>query len=320
MKTYIPKFLRLILAVVAALMQSCTDHIEQPAMAPIAQKDISVVNGKLSFKSKQSFFETISKINEMSPSELSAWQQNFKFTSLLNSVDTAASSQSLKQLPIGYRAVLNRNGEAIFGDTIVWYSATGTKHYIPKLNEELLTKIKTGAVESKLKGTFTIKTASILNKKENPEGRFIWVTPGDKDHEARWQHEFCYHNDCGSRRKYIHELYMVVDDWYYTLYLVAKLEWRGRRGWYGAGEDRYIIMNLACTVQLTAGDKGIYGATYVPIHVNTVYHDNLNIFIAQDFLTYSNYAYWDIDIRGEILQEIVDDPNSRWDNVSYPLW
>lgn len=323
MKTTSLKVLVAVMVTSLLVIQSCSEF-EPSAEKSISFEEIRVVKGRLSFPSRMSYFETLMKVNKMTTDELSTFQKKYNFSSLFNLVDTLTpDTLSLKRFPDNYQSILNSNGEVVVGDTIVWYAPNEVKHFVPNLDEALLSKIKEGSVESKLTKPYQLKRAADHDGKSNTQGRFTWVNPGDGNTESRWQHEFCYHNDCGSRRKYVNELWMTVDDNYYSLYIVPKMEWYGNRShrWNrNAGEYRYVHVDIVCTVQLEGGSRGISGATYVPISTTSTRNTNWNIPIAQDFLVYSYYAYWDIDIRGHIYQEIVDDGYSGWNCAGNPLW
>ena len=102
-----------------------------------------MVNGRLSFKSSIFFRNTLVFLESKTDAQLKNWLSNKNFTSLYESVDLVnLSNETLKRFPNNYQGLLNKDGEVLIGDTIVWYSVTGEKHYIPNANESFLAKMK----------------------------------------------------------------------------------------------------------------------------------------------------------------------------------
>lgn len=101
------------------IFKSCsTEELEEAKVQP--KQDIKAVNGRLSFPSTKSYFETLTRLDNMTPEEISQFVMTYKFPSLRDLVDTVGSDiHNLKSLPPAYQAILNRSGEVIIGDTIV---------------------------------------------------------------------------------------------------------------------------------------------------------------------------------------------------------
>jgi hypothetical protein len=203
----------------------------------------------------------------------------------------------------------------VIGDTIVWYARNGVIHFIPNIDESRLEKIKQGRIKNDLTDNYEITQVNLPT--ENARIAFGGTV------DARWQYEFCWKNDCGSRRKYVHELYNYRSGDQYTLYLRIKLEWYGNKShdWKPAGEYRYTNWNFSYTAGLYGGrDTRNYGYFYGSQSGSDWRNQDRPVFIASDYLAYSSSTYWDIDVQGSIYQEIQDDPNHGWSSIGYPLW
>lgn len=320
MKNILTKNLVTLLVIVALISQSCSE-IEPFVGSVESTSDMKVVNDRLSFASTKSYFETLAKVNEMTPDELSSFCQGKKFNSLLNLVDTVTEdSLNLKRLPTSYQVILNRNGEVIIGDTIVWYAPNGTKHFVPNLDEHELAKIRAGSLVSEITGTYSVNR--VLAQAENSGGRtntYIWTAPGANGPAQSIIHPFTYLNS-PSQYKYVNELWNTIDGNTYTLFVVVKLEWKGTK-WRVASEPRYASVSLTGSVQLYAGGDGQFGSTYISKNLT---YNNLSgpwwIALKADNLVYSSGTYWTITLSGNIYQIVIADVNSAWTCQGNPIW
>jgi len=119
--------------------------------------------------------ETMTKINKMTSKEITNWQSSYNFASICDSEveATTADSISLKNFDNGHQLVLNASGEVLVGDTILWYAPGGVKHFVPDADEAQLAKIKSGAIESKIRDTYSI-------------GRLTQAEGGRDKSQAHW--------------------------------------------------------------------------------------------------------------------------------------
>jgi hypothetical protein len=314
---------RIILALIVTVAISCS---ENSPVTPVQNDDaIKVVNGRLSFPDTKSLLETMTKINKMKdPKEIADWQSSHKIASIFSSEVDAATpdSLSLKRFDNGHQVVLNANGEVLIGDTIVWYATDGIKHFVPNGDETQLAKIKSGAIESKITGSYSIGRLTPTEAKgDKSQALYVWSNPTNGAKGPNHQHEFCKFNNCTNRRKFVTELWNTTDYNHYTLYLVAKMEWKGSGDWQPSGELRNIIYNFDYTVSLSDGTYYLaYGPKSGNAQYSTQYNDNLNIFVSDDYACCFSSRSWTINISGQLYQEIVDDPANGWNDYGNPMF
>src|SRR5690606_29867541 len=250
-----PRSLCIIFCIIVIMLTGirCSETFNDTRLPALGLPDVRIIDGRMALENSSSFFDLISSISEMQEPDLAEWVRRKNFPSLFESVDTLnVDSLSLKRLPFSYQAVLNKDGEVLIGDTIVWYSPTGIKHYIPNSDNHALSEIKQGQRKSEITQTYAITRIPTESNRMNGSGRFGF----NGEIDARWQHEFCYQNRyivvlgqeiCTARRKYVNELYNFVDGSWHTLYLRIKLEWYGNHShqWQVAGENRIISYNFS---------------------------------------------------------------------------
>jgi len=241
------KLLTLLFVSLVFTLQSCKDNFTDDFSGKNVSPDIQVVNGRLAFKNSQVLYKTISQLNRAKSSEVKKWLDNYKFSSAFKSIDTVGvDSLSYNGLPNGYQAVINAKGEVVFGDTILWYGKDGKQYFVPKLNEQELTKIKFGDTAGKLSKGFLVSTPAIKSKGNalnNGKEQTVTFTGA-----APLSYQFDYD---GWRKQWVDELYTVYD---YninvsTLYIRFRLEsqhvtWWGHHYWTADVLDRTIFYDI----------------------------------------------------------------------------
>jgi hypothetical protein len=180
------------------------------------KSDVSVENGRLSFKDTKTYYSTISTINGMNDADLKNWEARYKINTLSKYFESNQTQENemrhkdLVNFPIGYSMVLNSDAEVKIGDTIVWYNQ-GVKYYFPKNDETSLNSVKSDISlrdSHKLQLKYSVTKLEPSPKAE--ENYRINVPAGNGPGTNGYQYTFAYCQN-GTTRKYIHELYSVLD-------------------------------------------------------------------------------------------------------------
>jgi hypothetical protein len=94
------------------ILTQCSDPLDQRNHAELLSpsESIRVASGRLIFENRSVFNKAISQLNLMSNEDLDIWLGRFKFSSVLESIDTIhMDTLSYKRFPSSYQAVLNAN-------------------------------------------------------------------------------------------------------------------------------------------------------------------------------------------------------------------
>jgi hypothetical protein len=292
--------------------------------------DLSVENGRLVFRNKESFEKIIVKLSKMDEKTLNDWKSRYSFNSLndrlegigQNDSEITAQDEEYYKFPSFYWNVLNSKGEVKVGDEIFWYN-NGARHAVK--TESDLEQIKLDPSKSVKKAPYFFNTHEIHTTNDQAGrtiGENLTIGHGSGTYAPnQYQFSYCYN---GTPRKYVNELVSLVQYefdsgggfvYHVWLYLKIKLEYKGSSTWKPAGEYRFIDINL--TVDLTSSDER-----------GQISHENFVIY-TQDYnrkvqmdLTLSNSYAWksygegakwgwfDIRTSGSIIQAISSIPNS----------
>ncbi len=306
----IPFVLFVVLTLIAL---SCTDD---ELVSTRSESEIKVEGSRLSFPSTKSYFETILKVRYMTPDQFSEFTKKYQFASLHSlDDDVSPETEHLKRLSPAYQVILNKNGEVLIGDTIVWYAPEGTKHLIPNRDEEELSKIRKGLIPGKITEKYS-QTLVATKEVDAPEGRIFWSNPGNQVAylPLTYQYEFLSN---GKKFKYVHELWNAIDGNWYRLDLVVKLEWRGASQWKTALEARFVNLSINGYAIFTPGTNLNPSIT---ININQTQVNTLWISIKDIQRSGSGTPTWEIELAGFIAQTLTTNPNTAWNNERYPLW
>jgi hypothetical protein len=296
------------------------------------KSDVSVENGRLSFKDTKTYFSTISTIDKMSDVDLKNWEQRYKINSLKEyfeldrTIEGEMKHADLINFPSGYYTVLNSSAEVKIGDTIVWYNQ-GVKYFFPKNDEISLRALKSDPSlrdSYRLQSKYSVtKLDPSLRAQESYRINFpAYFSPGGVGTNG-YQYTFAYCQN-GTTRKYIHELFSILDGQYATpngygyhtsLILKIKLEYRTSKGkWNPAGEyrrlDYYITSSLrhfASAPSVVDPLSGYYINTYTAI--NEIRNTDKPITLYDGFsqhYTGDLAPYYDVELTGYIKQQILN--------------
>ena len=223
--------------------------------------------------------------------------------------------------------VLNKDGEVLIGDTLVWYARNGKKHFILNKDESELNRIRLDPSQSKLMASYTARPI------KNSSKSGIQNRAPVHDLDARYQHEWNWRGDSNWRRKFVNELYVWWDASHYhsQIFIRIKDERWASIGWFQydwrpTQDTRIIAYNLTASATLLGGHIYYYGGgptewTYSGSNYMQTNSD-YQIFIAQDNYIYQQYNDdWSIEVSGNIYQWLPNDyPYNAWEINGFPLW
>jgi len=310
--------------VLCTVLNSCQDQLSNSTVTVKPRiPDIQVVNCRITFKNTAVFKTTLNKVGWMNDKEFRIWHKNYEFSSLRELRDTlTVDSLSIKRLPNSLQSILNQNAEFVIGDTIVWFTAAGVKHYIPNLNEQELSRLKSGGT-GKLSDTWEVSKIKMIlpnaSKYKNLRSPIYGTV-------ATYQKIFYYRDDGGSKRKYVNELYTYWSGDYTELWLRIKLEWWGNSSndWHPAGDWRDIAYDLNYECYLLWGSTYYGGTPYtfngtLSNYVST--NTDIQIKLGSDNYFGTGNKDWIVTISGDIFQGMWNDyPYNFWDVAGNPLW
>lgn len=187
---------------------SCQEDIESisPTTENALKKDDVVnVNGRLVFKDSKSFIKVLTHLENRDLDFINSWEGNQNFLSVRSYNDQNPDDARLEDfnLPINYATIINKDGEYQIGDTIMWLN-DGFKHFVPKNDEELLSKIKRDP-SINVENRYEEKGKRIGVKTAVSDVATEDLTPFQVD--AKYQHEFLLSGNSNSKRKYFFEIY-----------------------------------------------------------------------------------------------------------------
>lgn len=277
----------------------------------------------------------LSALNMMSETEVLTWEKTHKINSLAAYFIKAKDSDfeiehvDLINFPVGHTSVLNSNAEVKIGDTIVWYNQ-GIKYYFPNNDEKSLKSAKESSLMQnnlRLRSEYKI-TKLDLSSKAMDNSR-INVPAGNGVGTNGYQFTFPYCQN-GTSRKYIHELYSVLDgqigftfpngqtgyNYHTSLTLRIKLEYRTSKGkWLAAGENRkldyYVTSSLrhfASAPSIVVPLSGYYVTAYSAVGEIRNTDKTITLFNNNSLTHYTGdpNPYYDVELSGYITQSILN--------------
>lgn len=291
--------------------------------------DVSVENGRISFKDSKAYFETISALNKMDERSLASWQSKYKINSLMKYFeenqmsDSELKHEDLINFPYGYTSVLNSDAEVKIGDALVWYNQ-GTKYFVSNGDESLLQALKLDpSLNSSqiVKLKYTIKKIEPKNEAYSSSRINYPANSGVGTNGYQFQFSYCLN---GTQRKYINELYAIQDQvagilggyqYHTSLTLRMKLEYRTSKGaWRVAGENRNINYSVTESLRLISSGFSIT-SPLTGYYVNTISGNttrNTDLLVTlYDIFPMVHYngdpePYYDVELTGYITQSILN--------------
>lgn len=246
-------------------LNSCKKEGEKKSAANLA--DVSVKGGRLSFKDSKALYATLGELTNKSVDYLNSWEDRKNFKSLRRDTTTIHEDLDAFEFPQFYSTIINANGEYLVGDTIVWFHK-GFKHLIPKMDEQLLAKIKVNPGLSKIKfitGSTLISQQSFSNESgQTPDrGKTMGVNLGNGAVNAIQKE---YLNDFGHKRKIVIEIYNFIDGgglgYNSSLVLKVKHYYKGSGSYKPAGE---IMKKYVTNLSYTKSYNNIFNGAYVEV-------------------------------------------------------
>jgi hypothetical protein len=303
---------------------------------PLEQKidnSPSILNGRLVFNSHEQYYEFISKIGKRDFSKIEQLDNNPSFVSLYSVLKQQSQYQLLPSnlqdyedmgLPQPYQKVLNKNGEVVIGNDIIWYTKN-RKYFITYLDEKKLAKVKANP-DNNL-ATYTKVGCDIVSQKNTSPNESQRTNLGTSGYTANWQLQFWQYAPAAGWRKYVHGIQAYTDTWSSgwssMLVLNVKMEWKGKR-WQPAGETRDIALNLTMSNFFYTPSQFTY-SIWPAVSINNTYRQagDLSLILgeAQGYGALTSPSGWSAEISGTIYQHVVGDvQGNEWYNTATPLW
>lgn len=293
---------------------------------------------RLSFSSEVEFLKAIESFHSGKNTNQINIPANFyslkkrisEYRSKDQQVDSRLEDLLKFDFPDAFLNILNKDGEVIIGDKIVWFQEGKRLEILVKDENKLIQfRENLGLVENQTAcGPIEIKSAQNVSL----DAFNLGINNGD----ARNQFEFFQQFPVSGRRKYVHELSSFVYSYsgggivYWSMYLSIKfkLEWSstGSR-WRTASELRDIELNLLGSAYINfAPSAQSYQVGPSISRVESFQgQGDIQRGLAQlnGSGTFGN-AYWTINLYGSIAQQVVGDvPQNKWINSGTqfsPLW
>ncbi|MET3980798.1 hypothetical protein ABIB62_003402 [Mucilaginibacter sp. UYP25] len=228
--------LTLTLSILTLTVFSCKKENELSSPANTSQTSLALVsnqNGRLVFKDTKSLIEVFKTLTNIPPDKLTKWEKSLNFSSLRQDSLANEHFESFG-FPDFYASVINKSGEYMIGDTIVYFNK-GYKYLVPHNDEALLQKIKENPSLGKLK--FKVGNETIVTLKENISTQSIGL--GGNGIDARYQYYFLRNGSNNSKRKFVYEVQNFRDTYVGIVHTRIKQEYLASSpyNWKPAGES-----------------------------------------------------------------------------------
>jgi hypothetical protein len=317
--------------------QTVTENFE----TKLEQKNTSlpsVANGRLVFESHDDYYHFIDLIDNGDFSKIKNYENNSNFSSLYSVFQSGTKDEILPQylqeyedfgLPQSLRKVLNKDGEVVIGNEIIWYSKS-QKYFVENLDEKKLSDVKNNPNGDIVKHIQVGNKVIPLKVNSSTPNQSVYL--GLTGSIANWQFQFWQYASPAGWRKYVHGLEVFTDVywnglvyiWNSKLFLNIKMEWKGKNWKPATYETKDIICNISYTNNFSAPG---YFSYLIPqnniLNFSVTQSGDVQRLIGnvQGSGTFGGNNGWTAGVNGTIYQHVVGDVQSNeWYNTANPLW